>query len=192
MRDEDEARKKLKRRKKRRKEKATKKASAAAAAGGGGHESDEEGEEGGAADEDDAVKVRPFRGGGWGWASRPAGENRDCFRRTGGGGRGRTPDPHGLAAQGSHPPPHVQASDELEAAQSVSSKAKIRAFCFAPAGAKLPAGVACRLVLALANNMLEVCVCGGGGGLGAAGGGGWPRLAGPGGTCRWCGPAACV
>ncbi|GIL45803.1 hypothetical protein Vafri_2953 [Volvox africanus] len=51
----------------------------------------------------------------------------------------------------------LKASDELEAAQLVTSKvAKIRAFCFAPPAAKLPPGVACRLALSLSNNCIEV------------------------------------
>ncbi|GLC41201.1 hypothetical protein PLESTB_001527400 [Pleodorina starrii] len=51
----------------------------------------------------------------------------------------------------------TKASDELEAVQLVSSKgAKIKAFCFTPPAAKLPAGVACRLVLSLSNNCIEV------------------------------------
>ncbi|KAG2501235.1 hypothetical protein HYH03_001042 [Edaphochlamys debaryana] len=50
----------------------------------------------------------------------------------------------------------IKASDELEAVQLVSSKAKVRAFAFAPPAAKLPAGVACRLALSLANNAVEI------------------------------------
>ena len=45
----------------------------------------------------------------------------------------------------------------LEAVQLISSKhGKIRAFAFAPPAARLPAGVACRLALALATNQIEV------------------------------------
>ncbi|GIL71861.1 hypothetical protein Vretimale_671 [Volvox reticuliferus] len=51
----------------------------------------------------------------------------------------------------------LKASDELEAVQLVSSKgAKIKAFCFAPPGAKLPPGVMCRLALSLSNNCIEI------------------------------------
>ncbi|GLI64000.1 hypothetical protein VaNZ11_007154, partial [Volvox africanus] len=51
----------------------------------------------------------------------------------------------------------LKASDELEAIQLVTSMgAKIKAFCFAPSGTKLPPGVACRLALSLSNNCIKV------------------------------------
>ncbi|PNW77485.1 hypothetical protein CHLRE_10g438700v5 [Chlamydomonas reinhardtii] len=51
----------------------------------------------------------------------------------------------------------IKAGDVLEAVQLISSKhGKIRAFAFAPPAARLPAGVACRLALALATNQIEV------------------------------------
>lgn len=52
--------------------------------------------------------------------------------------------------------PTPQASDELEAVQLVTAKARVKAFCFAPPAARLPAGVRCRLALSLGNNSIEV------------------------------------
>ncbi len=38
----------------------------------------------------------------------------------------------------------------------MTAKARVKAFCFAPPAARLPAGVRCRLALSLGNNSIEV------------------------------------